>query len=169
MVATAVSAVVALLLSEAPAAQAQAPSPRELVQAYFVAGDLKRASDFAKLCVKREGARCRPLLVAVVEYQALASRRDELSAKEAAQYVKYDRVVSPQRQGKLTEAVYARFVTQATERAQLLFDGGESAKADQLLSQVLVVDPGFQPAQGLAQRLGHPPSRDGGSPADAGR
>ena len=146
----------------------EAPSPRELTTLFFLSGDVRRASDFAQMCVRSEGKKCRSLLVAVAEYTALVPSRDTLTRAQAKSYLQWDREVSPKQRGKLTDAVYRRYVEQPLEQAQIATRAGELSTAQDLAAQVLEVDPSNDAAKQLMTQLKLPAhstkggSRDGG-------
>lgn len=145
--------VVLALLCQAPDA-GKAPSPREMAQLFFLAGDLRRAVDAGRRCVELEGKKkCGDFYRALVEYQALIPRNTELNPAEAKAYLEWDHAISPSAEGKLTAPVRQRYVTEPLERAQDARDAGDLAKALDLVKAVLEVDPKNVAAKQLESAL----------------
>jgi hypothetical protein len=151
------AALALLVVSETPDGGA-APSPREMAQLFFLAGDLRRAVDAGRRCIEVEGKKkCEGLYRALVEYQALVPRNDHLSHAEAKAYLEWDHEISPKAAGKLTAPVRQRYVTGPLEAAQRAFDQGDRDKAQVIVKAVLEVEPGNADAKKLLQSLGARP------------
>jgi hypothetical protein len=147
----------ALMLSETPDGGA-APSPREMAQLFFLAGDLRRAIDAGRRCVELEGKKkCDPFYRALVEYQALVPKNDRLTLAEAKAYLEWDHEISPKAEGKLTTPVRQRYVTEPLEAAQRALEQGERVKAQLIVKGVLEVDPANPAAKKFLQALGAGP------------
>jgi hypothetical protein len=147
----------ALMLSETPDGGA-APSPREMAQLFFLAGDLRRAIDAGRRCLELEGKKkCEPFYRALVEYQALVPKNDHLTHAEARAYLEWDRAISPKAEGKLTAPVRQRYVTAPLEVAQRALEQGERDKAQVIVKGVLEVEPTNADARKLQQSLGGTP------------
>jgi hypothetical protein len=132
----------ALLLLIAVPDAGSAPTPREMAQLFFLAGDLRRAVDAGRRCVQLEGKKkCEPFYRALVEYEALIHKNDELTPEEARAYLEWDRLVSPQQPGKLTKPVIARYVEGPLEAGRQALSNGDHAAAKQAAERVLKVDP----------------------------
>jgi hypothetical protein len=132
----------------------KAPSPRELAQLFFLAGDLRRAVELGKRCVELEGKpRCMPFYRALVDYESLILRNEHLSRAEAKAYLEYDHLISPQQEGKLTAPVRQRYVTDPLAAAQRALDSGERDKALALVNAVLEVEPANGSAKTLRAQL----------------
>jgi hypothetical protein len=141
------------VLAQAPDA-GPAPSPRELAQLFFLAGDLRRAVELGKRCVELEGKpKCMTFYRALVEYESLILRNEHLTHAEAKAYLEADHLVSPQREGKLTVPVRERYVTAPLAAAQRALDAGDHAKALALVNAVLEVDPANGTAKNLLKLL----------------
>jgi hypothetical protein len=140
-----------MVLLSAPDA-GSVPTPRELAQLYFLAGDLRRAVDAGRQCVQREGKKkCEALYRALVEYEALIPRNEELTPAEAKSYLEWDRVISPNEPGKLTRPVFARYVEEPLAAARAAAGTGDAKKAKALAERVLQVDPQNADAKRLAK------------------
>jgi hypothetical protein len=145
--------VVLALLHQAPDG-GRAPSPREMAQLFFLAGDLRRAVDVARRCVELEGKKkCGDFYRALVEYEALIPRNDHLTPAEAKAYLEWDHTVSPAVEGKLTAPVRQRYVTDPLERAHRAAEAGDPAKALVIVKVVLEIDPKNADAQKLLAQL----------------
>ncbi|MBK7863988.1 MAG: hypothetical protein IPJ65_36360 [Archangiaceae bacterium] len=152
------AAVTSLLLLAAPAPgladAGPAPTPRELAQLFFLAGDLRRAVDAGRRCMQLEGRKkCEPFYRALVEYQALIPKNDQLTLAEAKAYLEWDRFVSPQQPGKLTEPVLSRYVEEPLSTARAAWQGGDEKSARKLAERVLEVDPKNADAKALLKQL----------------
>lgn len=134
--------VVAMLATAPPDAGAPAPTPREMAQLFFLAGDLKRAIDAGRRCVQLEGRKkCEGYYRALVEYEALIPRNDQLTPAEAKAYLEWDRFISPKEPGKLTRPVLRRYVEEPLIAAHQAAAAGEKGKAKEIAQRVLAVDP----------------------------
>ena len=148
--------VVLALLCQAPDA-GKAPSPREMAQLFFLAGDLRRAVDAGRRCVELEGKKkCGDFYRALVEYQALIPRNTELTPAEAKAYLEWDHAISPGAEGKLTASVRQRYVTDPLEHAKRAKDEGDLARAKALAKAVLDVEPKNAEAVALLRAAGQP-------------
>jgi hypothetical protein len=143
-----------VMLAQAPDA-GPAPSPREMAQLFFLAGDLRRAVDAGRRCVELEGhKRCQAFYRALVEYQALIPDNEHLSRAQAKAYLEWDHAISPAREGKLTEPVRRRYVTDPLDAAKRATDAGEREKAKAIVKAVLEVEPKNADALTLLEALG---------------
>jgi len=130
------------------------PTPREMATLFFLAGDLKRAIDAAMRCVQLEGRKkCEPVYRALVEYEALIPKNDQLTIAEAKSYLEWDRLVSPKEPGKLTRPVLERYVTAPLEAARIALQAGEKAQAKAAVERVLQVDPKNAEAKALLKQV----------------
>jgi hypothetical protein len=134
-----------LLASPAPTPAPDAgvgPTPREMAQLFFLAGDLRRAVDQGRRCMQVEGQKkCEPFYRALVEYEALIRKNDQLTPDEARAYLEWDRFISPKERGKLTQPVLARYVEQPLEAGRQALASGDKALAKAAAERVLKVDP----------------------------
>ncbi len=129
-------------------------TPREMAQLFFLAGDLKRAIDAASRCIQLEGRKkCEPMYRALVEYEALIHKNDQLTPAEAKAYLEWDRLVSPKEPGKLTKPVVARYVTQPLEAARIAYQAGDKKGAKAAVERVLQIDPKNGEAKALLAEL----------------
>lgn len=142
-----------LTLAAAPDAGMGAPSAREMAQLYFLAGDLRRAVDVGRRCLKAEGKKCDAFYRALVEYEALIARNDKLTEAEARAYLEWDRLVSPKARGKLTEPVWHHWVVSPLEGAGRARSAGDLKAAGELVDAVLRVDPKNPDAKALKAEL----------------
>jgi hypothetical protein len=149
-------ALLALALLAGPPSRASdagaAPTPRELAQLYFLAGDLRRAVDAGRRCLQLEGKKgCEPFYRALVEYQALILKNEQLTLAEAKSYLEWDRLISPKQPGKLTIPVLQRYVEDPLVAARAALDAGDAKKAKALAQRALEVDPTNAEAKALGQ------------------
>lgn len=127
-----------------------APTAREMAQLFFLAGDLRRAVDSAKRCIQVEGRKkCEPLYRALVEYEALIRKNEELTPAEAKSYLEWDRFISPKEPGKLTRPVLRRWVEEPLQSARIVMQAGDKKAAKTAIEKVLQIDP----KNGDAKRL----------------
>ncbi len=126
-----------------PAQAPKGPPPHlETARLYFVAGDLRRAGEFIDRCLQSpEKKKCLPIKRALAEYSYLASQRDSLTAAQARQVLEFDRQISPQKVGKLTQVVSEQWVGRPTRIAQSRFEAGQLTAARASLDEALAVDP----------------------------
>jgi len=117
------------------------PSPRELAQLFFLAGDLHRAVEVARKCLEVEKKKCEPFYRALVEYQALIPRNEELTPAEAKAYLEWDHLISPKEPGKLTVPVLKRYVEAPLEAAKRAQAAGDTNAVKQIAERVLQIDP----------------------------
>ena len=155
-----------LLMTAAPAAEAAptGPPPSELAKLFFLAGDLRKATETARLGVKVDPVRCRAIYPMLVEYEFLIPRADNLTPAEAKAFFEWDRKISPGTPGKLTTAVFRKYVETPLQLAHTAVNGDDLPRARKLLAQVLEVDP--TNADALALKLSIAP-KDGGRPAQS--
>jgi hypothetical protein len=139
-----------LLLAASPDAGV-VPTPREMAQLYFIAGDLRRAVDFGRRCVQLDKKKCELFYRALVEYQALIPKNDRLSRAEARQYLEWDHLVSPERLGALSVDVNRKFITDPMDAANAALVAGDCARAEALAKTVLEVSPKHLEAQRLSK------------------
>ena len=135
---------------KAPASKA--PDVAASARLSFRAGDLAKAVDWASHCVRAQPEVCRPLLKALAEYGLLANHTDELTVDQARDFIRYDRVISPEAPGRITKAVIARFVTGPLSHARDLA-AAEPERAKALVDRVLEVDPSNADASELRKSL----------------
>ena len=155
------SALCLLLLCAAPDGEkVKTPPASDMAILFFLAGDLRRAVDTARAGLKTDSARCKPLYPMLVEYEFLVPKRDELTADEAKSFLAWDKKISPKASGKLTAVVYRRYVEAPLQYARTAHQGGDTAKANKLLANVLTVDPTNASALELKALMGR---LDGGS------
>lgn len=146
-----------------PPGAGAAPPPWEVAKLFFLAGDVARAVETVLKCQVTSPKRCGPMKKPLVEYQYLASKRDELTREEAAQLIAYDRQLSPTKPGKISEPIIARFVTTPLSLAKARIDGGDPESARLALEAVLAVDPKQAEAKALLKSLPKPPpAKDAG-------
>ena len=150
-----------LLLCAAPdvAPPPKAPPASDMAILYFMAGDMRRAVDTARAGLKTDAVRCKPLYPMLVEYEFLVPKRDELTVEEARSFIAWDRKISPKASGKLTAVVFRKYVETPLHYARTANEGGDLAKAKQLLADVLTVDPANAEALALKALIAQP---DGG-------
>ena len=117
-----------------------APPAWETAKLFFLAGDLPRAQEWARRCVKSHPKICRPLNKNIAEYAFLAPRLDELTADQARQFFSIDRAISPGVPGKLTEKALERYVRRPLVIAAARLDQGDANGAQQLADQVRAVN-----------------------------
>lgn len=118
-----------------------APTPREMAQLYFLAGDLSRAIDAGRNCLKVEKKKCEAMYRALVEYQALIPRNDQLTPAEVKSYLEWDRLISPKEPGKLTKPVIQRYIEEPIAAARIALQAGDKAAAKTAAERVLQMDP----------------------------
>lgn len=161
------AALLALLLLAPPSAPAdKGPSLSETARLYFLAGDVRKALEWCTRGMKTEPRRCKPMIKALAEYGYLAERRDAFTPADAKAFLEWDRAISPTTPSKLTEPTIARFVTEPLARARALAAAGGAAPAQELVAQVLLVDPRNPAALALRDELRAGP--DAGRPAADG-
>lgn len=149
----ALALLVSCWLAQAPVARPiPVPSAAETARLYFLAGDLAKAQEWAQRGLKRERKKCAALNQALAEYSFLAHHLDELSLDQARQFLAWDKKISPQARGKLTEQVLERYVRKPLSLAQMRA-AGDTQGALALVSQVLAVDPQNAEAKELQARL----------------
>ncbi|MBL8955114.1 MAG: hypothetical protein JNK82_30335 [Myxococcaceae bacterium] len=156
-------ALLVIMVSAAPApaagapdagAEAKPPTAREMAQLFFLAGDLKRAIDAAIRCIQTDGRKkCEPFYRALVEYEALIHKNDQLTLPEAKSYLEWDRTISPDKPGKLTEPVIERYVKGPLEAARAAWQRGEREAALAAVERVQKVDPKNADAKQLKAEL----------------
>lgn len=127
------------LLSAKPAAE-KPPSMIETAKLFFLAGDIPKAQDWARACLKREPKVCASINKWLAEYAFLASRIDEFTPEQAREFIELDKKIAPLAQGKMTKEVVERYVTKPFETAKARANGDEKGALG-LLEKVLVVDP----------------------------
>jgi tetratricopeptide (TPR) repeat protein len=131
-----------ILLAGAPdAAKAPAPTPREMAQLFFLAGDLSRAIDAGRNCLKSEKKKCEAFYRALVEYEALIRRNEQLTPAEVKSYLEWDRLISPKEPGKLTKPVIQRYIEEPIAAARIALQAGDKAAAKRAAERVLQMDP----------------------------
>ncbi len=119
------------------------PGPDALVDAarvMFRNGDLQRAVDTLRLCRKPGPHNCEKLFLAVVEYQFLAPRRDELSEAEAQAFVTYDAVISPGTPAPLTRPVREAVLGALERREAAARAAGDCTAAKSALQTLRAID-----------------------------
>ena len=137
-----------------PADAGVAPTPREMAQLFFLAGDLRRAVDAGRRCVQLEGKKkCGEFYRALVEYEALIHKNEQLTLPEAKSYLAWDRLISPVEPGKLTKGVRRRWVDEPLEAARIALGAGEKKSAKAAVERVLQVDPKNEGAKELLKEL----------------
>lgn len=129
--------------------------PIEQGRQAFVRGRYPEAQKLYGSCLKTRPKQCPPLLRALVLYQPLAARADELTPEEAAQLVALDRVITAggEPAGRTHQAL-ERYVDLPLRRGRAALEGGSPARAAQLAREVLVVDPKNEAAQALLAAAG---------------
>ena len=147
-----------LLLTAAPAEKPKAPPASDMAILYFMAGDLRRAVDTARLGMKTDAVKCKALYPLLVEYEFLVPKRDTLSVAEAKDFIAWDRQISPKASGKLTGSVIKRYIEAPLHYARTAHEGGEAAKAKKLLDDVLEIDPKNADALALKAKIEAPDS-----------
>ncbi len=138
------------------------PPPSELAKLYFLAGDLRKATETARQGAKIDPERCKAIYPMLVEYEFLLPRADRLTPTEAKAFFEWDRKISPGTPGKLTAPVFRRYVETPLQLAHTAAQGDDLPRAKNLLAQVLEVDPGNANALALKASLD---SADAGSGA----
>lgn len=138
-----------------PAADAGvAPTPREMAQLFFLAGDLRRAVDAGRRCLQIEGKKkCEPFYRALVEYEALIHKNEELTLAEAKSYLEWDRLISPKEPGKLTKPVLRRYIEEPLASARIAMQAGDKKNAKAAVERVLQIDPKHGDAKRLLEEL----------------
>jgi hypothetical protein len=130
------------------------PTPREMAQLFFLAGDLRRAVEAGRRCVQLEKKKkCEPFYRALVEYEALISRNEELTLAEAKSYLEWDRLISPKEPGKLTKPVMRRYIEDPLAGARVAIQAGDTKSAKAAAERVLQVDPKNADAKALLVEL----------------
>ncbi len=118
-----------------------APALLSTAQLYFVAGDLRRATEYIDQCLRtREKPSCVKVKKALVEYTYLASRRDSLTADQARQMIAFDRQVGATERSKVTQVVLEQWVRRPVRLAQARCEAGLTTEAATLLTEALAVD-----------------------------
>ena len=143
-----------LLLAAPPPPDAgpPAPTPREMAQLFFMAGDLRRAVDAGRRCIQVEGKKkCEAFYRALVEYEALIPKNEQLTLDEAKNYLAWDRLISPQEPGKLTRGVIQRWIDDPLAGASAALQVGDKKSAKQAAERVLKVDPKNEQAKKLLE------------------
>ena len=135
------------------------PPPSELAKLYFLAGDLRKATETARVGAKVDPVKCKAIYPMLVEYEFLLPRADHLTPAEAKAFFEWDRKISPGTPGKLTGPVFRRYVETPLQLARTAAQGDDKPRAAKLVAQVLEVDPANADALALKASL---------EPADAG-
>ena len=145
------STLLVVVMSQAPA-RGKAPVLKgpEGARTAFVQGDLARATEVARGCLRREPVVCRPLLKSLGQYAPLAKAVDRLTPPQARRFLDLDRAISPGAPGALTGKAIERFVTSPLSLARHHAQEGNTASARVIARQVLDVDPGNTEALALA-------------------
>ena len=65
-----------------PANPVKGPPPSELARLYFLAGDLRKATETARMGVGIDPVRCKAIYPMLVEYEFLLPRADTLTPAE---------------------------------------------------------------------------------------
>lgn len=142
------------VLSGAPAATKKpaGPHPTETAKLFFLAGDIAKAQEFARACVRREPKKCGPINGWIAEYAFLIRDADTLTVEQARQLLELDKKIAPNKRGKLTETVVERYVTRPLERARSLSTQDRLA-ALHVVEQVLTIEPANAAALELQKSL----------------
>ena len=135
-------------------------SPPDLARVYFRLGDLQRAVNTTRTCEKTHPKECKPLKVALVEYQVLVNHLATLSKKEAREFLSWDEKISPGDPGRLTKPAINRWVTGPLQEAGQANAAGNVSRARELVQSVLEVRPDNADAKAMLARL----SPDAGTP-----
>ena len=139
--------------------KAKTPPASDMAILFFLAGDMRQAVNTARGGLTTDPVKCKVLYPMLVEYEFLVPRRDELTIDEAKSFIAWDRKISPKASGKLTAAVYRKYVETPLHYARTANQGGDVAKAQKLLNDVLTVDPISADALALKALIAQP---DGG-------
>ncbi len=150
-----------LLAVDPKPAAAPAPPPEDFARLYFVAGDVARAQEVLRPCLKTKPKICKPLHTWLVEYAFVYAQLDSLTPEQAAQLLAWDVKINPKAHSRLTEPVIERFVNRPLQNARTLAQG-DPAQALKVLEQVLRVDPGNAEARTLREALREALRADGG-------
>ncbi len=141
-----------LALWSAKPAVEKPPSMSETAKLFFLAGEIPKAQDWARACLKREPKLCGPLNKWLAEYAFLASRVDEFTPEQAREFIELDKKIAPLAQGKLTKLVVERYVTKPFETAKARANGDEK-NALAMLEKLLVIDPKHEGALELQKAI----------------
>lgn len=132
---------VVALLSGTPAKKpVDAPHPSETAKLFFLTGDIAKAQEIARLCLRKEPKKCGPLNRWIAEYAFLVRDIDALTPEQARELIELDAKIAPDARGKLTQKVVERFVTIPLERAKTLAPVDRKGAA-QVVERVLFVEP----------------------------
>ncbi|MBX7113941.1 MAG: hypothetical protein K1X64_06350 [Myxococcaceae bacterium] len=154
----------AVLLAGASDAGVAPPTdrdPPDLARVYFRMGDVARAITVVRSCAKTHPKQCKKLKMALVEYQALATRFSPLTQSDVKALLAWDAQISPGEPSRMTKPVLERWVVVPLREAGLANAASNPRRALELVEAVLDEQPGNAEAQAMLQQL----SPDGGTRA----
>lgn len=127
------------------------PGAAETARLYFLAGDISKAQEFTRGCIKSQPKLCKPLNAWLAEYAYLIGQ-DPLTPEQVRALLDFDHKIAPLAQSKLTKKVVDQYVTRPFELAKARANGDE-AGALKLLDVLLSIDPKHEGALALQRDL----------------